>query len=75
MSTLHLAAMNLLVEGVNSAEFEAFAVEHGAMSSLILDEINDLALTNLGDTLVFIDDGKVSVFDEYREDARRSLDA
>lgn len=75
MTTLQVAAMHLILEGVTSAEFDAFAVEHGAMSSLILDEINDLALANLSDTLVFIDDGNVSVFDEYLGDARRSLEA
>ena len=75
MSTLQVAAMSLILEGVSTTDFEEFALEHGAMSSLLLDEINELALTSLGDTFISIEGGKVSVFDDYLEDARHSLRA
>lgn len=75
MNAVQSATVAFLVNGSSVADFESFAHQHGVMGALLLDEINELALSHIGDTLVQMEDDVVSVFDEYRADVLSMIEA
>lgn len=73
MTSVQLAAVKVVANGISTAEFETFAHDHSSMGALLLDEINELALNYVGDNIVESEDGRVTVYEDYLDDVRKML--
>lgn len=75
MTAVQVAAVRIIANGVTVAQFEAFAYDHSSMGTLLLDEINELALDHVGDNLVESENGRVTIYEEYLDHVRKMLEA
>lgn len=75
MTPLQAQALAMVVDGCTQKVMDRFAADHGTMSALLLDAINECAIEVIGDAVVDTYEDPLTIYEEHRGVVREQFGA
>ena len=75
LTPLHLQALTKICGGCDPSVLESFAAEHFTMKDLLIEEINEYAMTALGDNIIDPYADPLTVYDEHHANVSALVNA